>query len=163
MEPCTSPQHRPQRVNSRATHALPSATASSARAGAHHHRVPVWLSPPSSAPGLLEHLLDALLASDIPVEAGLLLLAPLLHLLDRGLARLLILNVPIVERLHGLVLGLIDAKEELLAKGIDGFRLVELARDTPAVLELALLRVGLERKLGEHLVIEGRHGLLGVF
>merc|ERR1712050_89552 len=123
-------------VNSRARHALPSATASAARASAHRHRVSVWLRPPSSTPGLLEHLLDALLASDIPVEAGLLLLAPLLHLLDRGLACLFILNIPIIERLHGLVLSLVDAEEELLAERIDGLGLVELAGDTPAVLKL---------------------------
>merc|ERR1712050_543327 len=137
-------------VNSRARHALPSATASSACASTRRHRVSVWLRPLSSTPGLLEHLLDALLASDIPVEAGLLLLAPLLHLLDRGLASLLILHVPIIECLHGLVLALVDAEEELLAKGIDGLGLVELAGDPPAVLKLTLL--GVLRELGPELL-----------
>merc|ERR1719226_316177 len=79
-----------------------------------------------SAPGLLKHLLNALLAGDVVIEARLLLLAPLLHLLDRDQAGRLVLLVPVFKSLGGLFLGLIDAEEELGAEGVDRLGFVEL-------------------------------------
>merc|ERR1712137_128201 len=114
----------------------------------------------SGAPGsqrsalrLLQDLLDALLAGGVAVQAGLLLLAPLLHLRLHVHARLLALLVPIRESLLRLVLGLKHAQEVLQAEGVDGLGLVELVRGAPAVLPSALdVRWDLA-ELREHLLV----------
>merc|ERR1719188_1568124 len=85
-----------------------------------------------------QDLLDALLTGGVPVEARLLLLAPLLQLRLHVRARLLVLGVPVLEGLLRLLLGLEDAEEVLRAEDVDGLGLVEHVRGAPVVPELAL-------------------------
>merc|ERR1711953_1204390 len=89
----------------------------------------------TSSPCVFQDLLDALLALGIPVQASLLLLAPLLQLRLHLPACLLKLPVPILEGLLCLILGLKHAQQVLGSERIDRLGLVERVGRTPVVLE----------------------------
>merc|ERR1711972_533649 len=92
-----------------------------------------------STPCLPQDLLDAVGAGRVRLQAGVLLLAPLLHLRLHVRAGLLVLVVPLREGLLRLLHGVEDAEQVLHAEGVNRLGLVELVGDAPIVPELTLL------------------------